>query len=32
VVAASPTKDARTAHVKIYHDAQHASAIELPLR
>jgi len=32
VVADETAKDARTAHVKIYHDAQHASAIELPLR
>jgi putative CocE/NonD family hydrolase len=32
VVADETAKDAHTAHVKIYHDAQHASAIELPLR
>jgi len=32
VVADETAKDARTAHVKIYHDAQHASAIDLPLR
>jgi uncharacterized protein len=32
VVAGETAKDARTAQVKIYHDAQHASAIELPLR
>jgi len=32
VVADETAKDARTAHVKVYHDAQHASAIELPLR
>jgi putative CocE/NonD family hydrolase len=32
VVADETAKDARTAQVKIYHDAQHASAIELPLR
>ena len=31
-VADETAKDARTAHVKVYHDAQHASAIELPLR
>ena len=32
VVAAETAKDARTCHVQIYHDAQHASAIQLPLR
>jgi uncharacterized protein len=32
VVADETAKDARTAHIKVYHDAQHASAIELPLR
>ncbi len=32
VVAGETAKDARTAHVKVYHDTQHASAIELPLR
>ncbi len=32
VVADETAKDARTAHVKIYHDAQHASVIEVPLR
>jgi hypothetical protein len=32
VVADETAKDAHTAHVKVYHDAQHASAIELPLR
>ncbi|HWY49896.1 MAG TPA: CocE/NonD family hydrolase [Chthoniobacterales bacterium] len=32
VVPDETAKDARTAHVKVYHDAQHASAIELPLR
>ena len=32
VVAAETAKDARTAHVQIYHDAAHASAIQLPLR
>jgi predicted acyl esterase len=31
-VADETAKDARAAHVKVYHDAQHASAIELPLR
>jgi putative CocE/NonD family hydrolase len=32
VVADETAKDARTAHVKIYHDGAHASAIQLPLR
>lgn len=32
VVADEAAKDAHTAHVKVYHDAQHASVIELPLR
>jgi putative CocE/NonD family hydrolase len=32
VVADETAKDARTAHVKVYHDAEHASAIDLPLR
>ena len=32
VVADETAKDARTCHVQIYHDAQHASAIQLPLR
>ena len=32
VVADETAKDARTCHVKIYHDANHASAIQLPLR
>jgi uncharacterized protein len=32
VVADETAKDARTAHIKVYHDAQHASTIELPLR
>jgi hypothetical protein len=32
VVAAETAKDARTAHVKVLHDAEHASAIEIPLR
>jgi putative CocE/NonD family hydrolase len=31
-VADETAKDARTAHVKVYHDAEHASAIALPLR
>ena len=32
VVAEETGKDARTAHVQIYHDATHASVIQLPLR
>ncbi|HEV2045193.1 MAG TPA: CocE/NonD family hydrolase [Chthoniobacterales bacterium] len=32
VVADETAKDARTAHVKVYHDAQHASVLQLPLR
>jgi len=32
VVADETAKDARTAHLKVYHDAEHASAIDLPLR
>jgi uncharacterized protein len=32
VVEEETAKDARTAHVQIYHDAQHASSIQLPLR
>ena len=32
VVAEETAKDARTCHVQIYHDAEHASAIQLPLR
>jgi uncharacterized protein len=32
VVADETAKDAHTAHVKIYHDAVHASAIQLPLQ
>jgi putative CocE/NonD family hydrolase len=32
VVAEETAKDAHTAHVKVYHDAQHASALQLPLR
>jgi putative CocE/NonD family hydrolase len=32
VVADETVKDAHTCHVQIYHDAEHASAIDLPLR
>ena len=32
VVADETAKDARTAHVKVYHDTEHASSIDLPLR
>jgi putative CocE/NonD family hydrolase len=32
VVADETAKDARTCHAQIYHDAQHASSVELPLR
>jgi putative CocE/NonD family hydrolase len=32
VVAEETAKDARTCHVQIYHDAQHSSTIQLPLR
>jgi len=32
VVAEETAKDARTCHAQIYHDATHASAIQLPLR
>jgi len=32
VVADETAKDARAAHIKVYHDAQHASSIALPLR
>jgi len=32
VVAEETAKDARTCHVHVYHDAAHASAIQLPLR
>jgi uncharacterized protein len=32
VVADEIAKHARTCHVQVYHDAQHASAIQLPLR
>jgi len=31
-VAQETAKDARTAHVQVYHDAAHASAVQLPLR
>lgn len=32
VVAEETGKEARTCHVQVYHDADHASAIQLPLR
>jgi putative CocE/NonD family hydrolase len=32
VVAEETAKEARTCHVQVYHDAAHASAIQLPLR
>ena len=32
VVADETAKDARTCHVQIYHDAEHASTIQLPFR
>jgi uncharacterized protein len=32
IVAEETAKDARTCHVQIYHDAERASAIQLPLR
>jgi uncharacterized protein len=32
VVAEESAKDARTAHVQVYHDATHPSSIQLPLR
>src|SRR5437016_2235553 len=32
VVADETAKDAHTAHINVYHDAQHASSIDLPLR
>ncbi len=32
VVADETARDARTCHVQVYHDAEHASAIQLPLR
>jgi putative CocE/NonD family hydrolase len=31
VVAAESAKDARTAHVKLYHDAEHPSCLEIPV-
>lgn len=31
-VAEETAKDARTCHVQIYHDAEHASSLQLPLR
>jgi uncharacterized protein len=32
VVADETAKDARTCHVQVHHDAEHASAVQLPLR
>jgi predicted acyl esterase len=32
IVADETAKGARTCHVQIYHDAEHASTIQLPLR
>ena len=32
VVADETAKDARTCHVQVYHDATHASALQIPLR
>jgi putative CocE/NonD family hydrolase len=32
VIADETAKDARTCNIQVYHDAQHASAIQLPLR
>lgn len=32
VVSEETAKDARTCHVQVYHDAEHASAMQLPLR
>jgi len=32
VVPEETAKDAHTCHVQVYHDAQHASSIQLPLR
>jgi len=32
VVAEETAQDAHTCHVQVYHDAQHASSIQLPLR
>jgi hypothetical protein len=31
VVAAESGKDARTAHITLYHDAQRPSALEIPV-
>jgi len=31
VVADETAKDARTAHVVLYHDAEHPSALEIPI-
>ena len=31
VVAEESGKDARSAHITVYHDAEHASALELPV-
>lgn len=31
VVAAESGKDARTAHVTVYHDAEHESFLEIPI-
>jgi len=31
VVAGETAKDARTAHITVYHDAAHPSRLELPL-
>jgi predicted acyl esterase len=30
-VSKETVKDARTAHVKLYHDAEHASFLEIPI-
>jgi hypothetical protein len=31
VVAEESAKDARTAHITVYHDAQHPSVLEIPV-
>ena len=31
VVAAETAKDARTAHITLYHDAKHSSFLEVPV-
>jgi predicted acyl esterase len=31
VVASESAEDARTAHIALYHDARHASFLELPI-